>query len=91
MQIPSDNGQAHCRCARAEPYDAALSLRDNPQARAQNQHRLSHISSFEAAAQLEATHGKNGKSSASAIDTNSRRNPTTSRGIVGHQGFGELS
>src|SRR6266436_5802030 len=39
MQTPSDNAQAHCRCARAELYDAVLSLRDNPRAQAQNQHR----------------------------------------------------
>src|SRR6266436_2471786 len=39
MQNPSDNAQAHCRCARAELYDAVLSLRDNPRAQAQNQHR----------------------------------------------------
>jgi hypothetical protein len=39
MQNPSDNAQAHCRCARAELYDAVLSLRDNPRAHAQNQHR----------------------------------------------------
>src|ERR1700682_74766 len=39
MQNPNDNAQAHCRCARAERYDEVLSLRDNPRAQAQNQHR----------------------------------------------------
>src|SRR5260370_37245091 len=39
MQNPSDNAQAHCRCARAELYDAVLSLRNNPRTQAQDQHR----------------------------------------------------
>ena len=87
MRNPSDNEQAHCRCARAELRDVMLSLRNNPRAQAQNQHRHRRSLSFETAAQLVVTHGN---SSASVIAPNSTRNPSQSRDIVGHQGSCEL-